>query len=154
MGKAWKAGQKTLSTKRKVIRVTHRPLGVEELADTIPQLVEQHGVEGRTELQPQQVLDVGAHVETNAVVAAHQQGQEPVQEAAQRGLVGRGGRAGDGGRHGGGDVSGPHGDHGVLALAHGAHGRAVGDRAGSAALLEAHAPQGAQEARHIYPLLL
>jgi len=132
--------------------LTHRPLCVKELADAVPQLVEEHGVERWTQLQAQQVLDVGAHVQTHAVMATHQQGQQLVQEAAERRLAGGG--AGDGGWHGIGDLAGSHRDHGVLALAHGAHGWAVCDRAWCTLLLETHSSQSTQEARHIDPLLL
>lgn len=51
--------------------VTHRSLRVKELADAVPQLVEEHGVEGRAELESQQVLHVGADVEANPLMAAH-----------------------------------------------------------------------------------
>lgn len=135
-------------------RTTHRSLRVKELANTVPQLVEEHGVERRTELQPQQVLHVGADVEADPVVAAHQQRQESVQEAADGRLAGGGRGAGGGGGQRVGHVAVAHGDHGVFALDGGAHGRAVGGRAWGAALLETHAAQGAQEARHVDPLLL
>ena len=133
---------------------THRPLCVEELPDAVPQLVEEHGVEGGAELQPQQVLHIGAHVEAHPVVATHQQGQQPVHEAADGRLAGGRRGAGGDGDHGVVDVAGAHRDHGVFALAHGAHGGAVGGRAGGAALLEAHATQSTQETCHVDPLLL
>lgn len=69
-------------------RTTHRSLRVKELANAVPQLVEEHRVECRTKLQSQQVLHVGADVEADSVMAAHQQGQQSVQEAADGRLAG------------------------------------------------------------------
>lgn len=66
---------------------THRSLRVKELPNAVPQLVEEHGVEGGVELQPQQVFDVSANMEADPVVATNQQGQQPVQEAADRCLT-------------------------------------------------------------------
>lgn len=74
-GKAW-------------LRPTHRSLCFKELANAVPQLVKEHGVECRTKLQSQQVLHISADVEANTVMAAHQQGQESVQEAADGRLAG------------------------------------------------------------------
>lgn len=60
------------------MRTTHRSLRVKELANAVPQFVEEHGVKCRTKFQSQQVLHVSADVEADPVVAAHQQGQESV----------------------------------------------------------------------------
>lgn len=95
---------------------TYRPLRVEEPPNAVPQLVEEHGVEGGAELQAQQVLHVGADVEADPVVAAHQQGEQPVQEAADGGLVGGGRGEGGRGHQRVGHVAGAHGDHGLLAF--------------------------------------
>lgn len=93
-------------------------------------------------------------MEADPVMAAHQQGQEPVQEAADRRLAGgrRGARGGRGQRVG--HVAGAHGDHGVFALGRGAHGWAVSGLTRGATLLETHATEGTKEARHVDPLLL
>lgn len=133
---------------------TYRSLRVKEPSNAVPQFVEQHGVEGRAELQAQQVLHISADVEADPIVAAHQQRQQPVQKAADGSLVG-GGRGERGSRHQRvGHVAGAHGDHGVLAFCRRAHGRAVGGRTGGAALLEANSSQSTQETSHVDPLLL
>lgn len=133
---------------------TYRSLGVKELANAVPQLVEEHGVEGGTELQSQEVFHVGPDMEAHPVMATHQQGQQPVQEAADRRLAGGRVGAGGGRGHGVGHLARAHGNHGVFTLTHGAHGRAVGGWARCAALLETHATQSAQKACHVDPLLL
>lgn len=66
---------------------TNRSLCVKELSNAVSQLVEEHGVEGGVELQPQQVFDISANMEADPVVATNQQGQQPVQEAADRCLT-------------------------------------------------------------------
>lgn len=133
---------------------THRTLCVKELSDAVPQLVEKHGVQSGAELQTQQVFDIGAHVEPDPVVAAHEQTQQAVQEAADGRLAGRRWGAGWSWSHGIGHVAGAHGDHGVLALAHGAHRWAVSCRAWGATLLETDAAQCTEKARHVDPFLL
>ena len=128
---------------------THQALRVKEPPDAVLELVEEHGVERRAELQTQQIFDVGPHVQAHPLVPTHQQRQEAVQEAAQRRFIGGGRRGGKVCRH----LAGHHGDHGVFALCHGAHRRAVGDWTRGVVLLETHPTQGTQEAGHVDPLL-
>ena len=118
---------------------THRPLRLEEPADAVLELVEEHGVEGGAQIQAHQVLDVVADLQAHPLVVAHHQRKQPVQEAAQRRL--------------GAHLAGAHRDHGALALAQGPHRGAVGAGGRGVALLEAHPTQGTQEAGHVDPLL-
>ena len=117
---------------------TYAALRVEEAADAVLELVEEHGVESGAELQAQQVLDVGADLQALLVVAHHQR-QQPVQELAEGSL--------------GDAVARAHGHHGTLALRERPHGGTVGSQEGGGPLLQAHPAQGTQEARHVYPLL-
>lgn len=72
-------------------------------------------------------------------MCAHHEGQQPLQEPAEGRLTIHFTRA--------------HGDHGAFALTHWPHGRAVGTKAGSTALLQTHSTQSTQEACHVDPLL-
>ena len=67
---------------------TYWSLCVKELANAVPQLVEEHGVESRAELQPQEVFDIGPNMEAYPVMTTHKQGQQPIQEAADGCLTG------------------------------------------------------------------
>lgn len=112
---------------------------IKELADGILQLVEEHGIERWAELQPHQVLNVGPYLQPHLLVVADHQGEQAVDEFADRRLHAA--------------LGGHHGDHGALALVEGAHGGAVGGQAGAAAVLQAHPSQGTQEPCHVDPLL-
>lgn len=61
---------------------TDRSLCFEEAADAVLQLVEEHGVESRAQLQAHQVLD--GVVDLHALfVAAHHEREQPVQELTE-----------------------------------------------------------------------
>lgn len=119
--------------------MNHLSLRIKELADGILEFVEEHRIERRAELQPHQVLDVGADLQPHLLVVADHEGEQAVDEFADRGLHAA--------------LGGDHGDHGALALVEGAHGGAVGGQPRAAAVLQAHPAQGAQEPRHVDPLL-
>lgn len=117
--------------------MSYRPLRIEESADAVFELVEEHRVQRRTELQPHQVFDVSTDLMA-LLVTAHHQRQQSVQEPAQGRLrvpLTRG-----------------HGDHGTLAIVQHAHGRTVGGESRRVPL-QAHATQRTQEASHIDPFL-
>lgn len=116
---------------------TYRPLRIEESADAVFELVEEHGVQRRTELQPHQIFDVGADLMA-LLVTAHHQRQQAVQEPAQGRL-----RA---------PLTRRHGHHGALAVVQRAHGRTVGGESRRAPL-QAHATQRTQETSHVDPFL-
>lgn len=152
MARLWDNRIDNLSAERP--HQTHRTLRIKELANAVPQLVEEHGVQGRVELQPEEVLHISANVQTNSVMTTHQKGQKTVQEAADGCLTGGRRRAGGSRGQRVGHVAGPHGDHGVFALGRGPHGGAVCDGTRGAALLEAYPTQSTQKSCHVDPLLL
>lgn len=121
------------------ISTCYLSLRIEELADGVLQFVKQHRVKRRAQLQTHQIFDIGPYLKSHFLVVTDHQGQQPVDELADRSL--------------GVALGGHHGDHGALALADGAHGGAVRGQPRGAAVLQAHAPQRAQEPRHVDPLL-
>lgn len=117
---------------------TDRSLCFEEAADAVLELVEEHGVESRAQLQTHQVLDVVADLHA-LFVAAHHEREQPVQELTEWRL--------------GVALTRAHGHHGALPLAQRPHRGAVGDQAWGVPPLQTHAAQRAQETRHVNPFL-